>query len=872
MPKVQCPGCGKEQELVYPLRESKKLCLRCNETFVISSESLQFSPEELAERAKQATRTQDLKAAFTTAEHLTPDSETAPPSSDPWEERGSQTDAQPPGQLKRSALKRKKTSGKGADPASNGNGDARSPYEDLAGGESDPEGLDENEARPIPKVVWVLLVGGLAAVGAAVYFFFGGFSNEQPKMKMAALPSQPSPAPSRPEPKDKEKSPKAKGEEAAKSSSQENHVEEGDAPKPSSQGTSTPAQSPSKPNAPTVKISAARLAAELASDGDQAKKKYEKKIIQVSGLFDRWADPRSPRGIFAVEGPVISFVLPKLVLARQARAELQKGRPVTVRGRFSATPSAPSPLPPTAAEGNGTPPSSPAGEGKTTAAPPSALPPAGKDGKAGDFFLQDAEILPLSPPADDIYLGKEIELNGHIIAVLPTGDKSEYPTLKLERDTSSLVDIDCLFPKSDEQELKKLMVGSFVTLSATCSGRASRGKDQYVVRFDNCRLIYTTAPMSPQIPRLAATQVLKDYEEDLRTALSPTPDFDPNAKTIAAAQLAKEFKQDSKSFEKNYRNKILVVTGKLYRKGDRNVTLDTGQTDNPLKIECYFSKQAFQQLGDGQDLIVRGLCNGLTYGQTLRLDNCESLNSGAKVDSPRLTVDFLPCKPGSVLIYDLATLPAESKGPPLVFRKVFTWTEGGIMERTITHVGRLPKGSSLSDPDAFKDWISAKTTKRYSQSELPFHTRIYGGFIEIGQEFIGPDGQSVVWEPVMKLGVKKGESWEWTRGTIRHQCKLVDIQQQENTGERSAAEDLLQKMPTTRSTATIRESITDIKRPDVYREIRHVFVKDVGEVEREEATRLPSGQMKIGSLMRLTEGRTQKSEMKSKKAEIRNQK
>jgi hypothetical protein len=124
----------------------------------------------------------------------------------------------------------------------------------------------------------------------------------------------------------------------------------------------------------------------------------------------------------------------------------------------------------------------------------------------------------------------------------------------------------------------------------------------------------------------------------------------------------------------------------------------------------------------------------------------------------------------------------------------------------------------------------------------------------------------------MKLGVKKGESWEWTRGTIRHQCKLVDIQQQENTGERSAAEDLLQKMPTTRSTATIRESITDIKRPDVYREIRHVFVKDVGEVEREEATRLPSGQMKIGSLMRLTEGRTQKSEMKSKKAEIRNQK
>src|SRR4029077_11203157 len=128
----------------------------------------------------------------------------------------------------------------------------------------------------------------------------------------------------------------------------------------------------------------------------------------------------------------------------------------------------------------------------------------GKEGKTGDYYLQDAEILPVSPPADELYLGKEIELSGHVVALILMSDKSEYPTIKLERPTDSLVDIDCLFPKSDEPELKKLLPGSFVTISSTCSGRVTHGKDQNHVRFDNCRLISTTGPTSPQVSRLPA--------------------------------------------------------------------------------------------------------------------------------------------------------------------------------------------------------------------------------------------------------------------------------------------------------------------------------------------------------------------------------
>jgi tRNA_anti-like len=867
MPRVQCPGCGKEHELAVPFREPKKFCLRCNEAFVVSPENLHYSSSELAERARPGAKTRVLKENSGFDENETSDENDT---SDIGIQPEPDHEIEPASRLRTSARKRKKQASKEFDEDHNGHGkDHSSPYEDLAEeDESDPRAARENKAHSLPKIVWVLLAGGLAAVGVAVYFFVIAPPNQQPKMKVAALPSQPVTAPTPPDSKDKDKS----LHEAAKSE---------DSPiLPEASSSSPPAKTETlKPEAPAIKISAARLADEWTMDADLAKKKYESKLLQVTGLFDRWVDAKSPRGLFAVEGPAICFVLPKLVAARKARAELLQGRPITVKGRFSTTP--PPPFPPSPIDGEGRPSgtpqsadspaaqegtltSPPAGEGKTKEAPSSPIagedkgagkptspgPPAagGKSrtiGGGGDFFLQDAEILPLSPPADALYLGKEMELSGHVIAVIPASENSEYPTLKLERETNCRVDNDCLFPKSDEAEVKKLTPGSFVTLSCTCSGRSLRRKDDYSVRFDNCHIIYTTAPASSQIARLPVIHVLRDYEEDLRTALPPAFDSDPNAKTMTAAQLAKEFKQDSKTFEKGYRNKILVVTGKLYRKGDRNVILETGQTDNPLRIQCFFTRQSFLKLENNPDHTIRGLCSGLTGGQTLRLDNCESLDTVAKVDQPRLTVDYLPSKPGQVLVYDLATHPMESKGAALAFRKVFTWTEGGIVERAITHAGRLPKGKNLTDPEVFKDWITLKTTKKYSQSEPPSRLRVFGGFIEIGQEFTSQEGQkSVSWEPVIKLGLKKGESWEWSRGSERHQCKVIDIELPD-AGGRGAA--------TRRSTATIREAITDLKRPDLYAEIRHVFVRNVGEVEREETARLPSGQMKVISLMRLAE-------------------
>jgi hypothetical protein len=41
--------------------------------------------------------------------------------------------------------------------------------------------------------------------------------------------------------------------------------------------------------------------------------------------------------------------------------------------------------------------------------------------------------------------------------------------------------------------------------------------------------------------------------------------------------------------------------------------------------------------------------------------------------------------------------------------------------------------------------------------------------------------------------------------------------------------------------------------PEKYLEIRHIYVRDVGEVERQESVRLVSGQIRVHSIMKLIE-------------------
>src|SRR5439155_5240886 len=193
-----------------------------------------------------------------------------------------------------------------------------------------------------------------------------------------------------------------------------------------------------------------------------------------------------------------------------------------------------------------------------------------------DMRLHGCELIPSAAPADERYLGKTLEIVGYVTAFFPMRDDREYPLLRLEHDTNGHVDIECVFPKADEAELRKVQPVRRVTLSAVCSGRNSPVPDRYLVRFDNCRLIYTTAPVPP-MRRLDAAQVVRDYEEDLRTALLPAMDMPPVAR-LGIAELEKEFLDDRNTPARKYSNRILAVTGSLSAQTPQVFVLESGNT------------------------------------------------------------------------------------------------------------------------------------------------------------------------------------------------------------------------------------------------------------------------------------------------------
>src|SRR5262249_51504672 len=112
---------------------------------------------------------------------------------------------------------------------------------------------------------------------------------------------------------------------------------------------------------------------------------------------------------------------------------------------------------------------------------------------AKNGVLIACELLPLNAPAEAKYKGKEIEIRGLARATLVADPERFFPTVILEPETNSRIDVDCVFRKTDADEISKIQPGAPLTIAGTCSGR-SRVADRFRVRIDNCQLVYTSAP------------------------------------------------------------------------------------------------------------------------------------------------------------------------------------------------------------------------------------------------------------------------------------------------------------------------------------------------------------------------------------------
>jgi hypothetical protein len=635
---------------------------------------------------------------------------------------------------------------------------------------------------------WVIVGGILGVVlllglGVGGYFLFGrGGKAKRPVAKGKTSNSKPV----------------AKGKTPQK---------EKDGKKEADKQAKAPPEGMKPKNSEPIRLAAGRLSVQLAAEPAATNRIFDTSLVEVTGLFDRLEKPKvapppkttpkadkkpgkpaappPDRVYFQTAGVPLFCEVSGTPAELKPWSGLRKGEPITVRGIHI------------------------------------------KDG-----LLRACKLMPLAAVADEQYRGRELEVSGVIDAVLAPGSAGvAYPTVRLEGETFGQVKVDCLFRKDEEALVRKLPVGSEVTLRGTCNGR-QRDKT-WVVRLDNCRVESSTGA-GTGVTRLPAPALARAYEEDLRPA--PLPEWGKEDRlpgTLTVAQLDGEYRAGREAMEARYRYRILTVTGRLMARQDRAVVLESKDTDQPLKVECRFDRHAFALVDiAGPEPVLRGLCTRVAGG-LLRLDNAEVvLPPGAKRDLRQVTADFLPHPVGRVLVYDIVDFPLKGNKTPTVKRYRWLILKDRITS-VLTHQGKLPGPSMLdaADPGA---WFKDPRTKAVG---LPGPILLYrqaGGFAERGQVAgIGRLARTA-WAPFLKIGARTDDRWSWEREQTQHVFRVAGF------GERHG-----------QPTVTIVEKVMSTLDGQARREITHVYVKGLGEVERREVIPLAGKEQRRCSEMRL---------------------
>ncbi len=554
-------------------------------------------------------------------------------------------------------------------------------------------------------------------------------------------------------------------------------------PKPPSKPAAPPAtqKAPEKPappplvtKTPEVSIAATRLSAELAADAAAANAKYKDKWIEVSGLFDkvdqRQAGPPPARShaFFAAEGgPAVSCDLVGSLTEANRWKRIPQGQPFTARGTYRA-----------------------------------------------DGVLTGCELVPLAAPADARYKGQPVEITGAVESLILPDRRQPFPGLRLERDVDAIAQLECYFRADALDEVNRLQPTDLVTVRGTCGGRGTKPGD-YTIRMDNCELVYTSAPAAPAVRR-DVVAFLREYEEDLRPFYLPAPGAEPRVEeTLSLSRLNRELAGDAAAAAAKYGNKLVTVSGKLLQRGDREVILHSGNTDEPLRVACSFNRVNFEDVNPRLDQVIRGRWVGMD-DKMLRLVCCESADPNAPRDPRRITPDHLPHVADRQLTYDVAEYPFAPRKDGPVVRVVQFQREGERTETVVTHTGQLV-GKSLFEDGAAK-WVEQKKTTREVRVAGPtYRQRIVGTFIEVGTTVLKDRREDVVWDKVLKVGARTGDSWKWTRAGATHEFTVERFDEEGG-----------------RSRVVVKEVISSPL--DLHNRIekQHVYAREVGEVEEHE--------------------------------------
>jgi hypothetical protein len=365
----------------------------------------------------------------------------------------------------------------------------------------------------------------------------------------------------------------------------------------------------------------------------------------------------------------------------------------------------------------------------------------------------EATVELTDSPAQRAYAGKSVYLEGAIVraVIAPTGS-APYPSLVLEpHATDSKISVTCCFKVSDLADVMKLKTGQKVDVRGRCSGRTFSA-----VRLDNCSLATPENAPGAEVIRLPANAFFTEYEADLLAAPRVNP-RDPALELlpVTAEGLGHAYQVDPRSANITYRNKAVQLSGYVKERhaATRMLVLQCG-TDTTFSVAAIFSPAAFDALTDEKTLVIRGVCSGLVGGY-VRIESAEYAEAAIGSAALRTDVEFLPYRLGKEYIVDQV---APGRGKESQIKRMAIRFNGNEQIHVIVQKsGTIPGNTLFRDPAPEPKWNA------YAAKFPPLgrHHRINDGVVEIGQPVVLGDKKEVTefWEPVLKSGLKRGQSW-----------------------------------------------------------------------------------------------------------------
>ncbi len=361
--------------------------------------------------------------------------------------------------------------------------------------------------------------------------------------------------------------------------------------------------------------------------------------------------------------------------------------------------------------------------------------------------LIESEVLAANSPADAEFKDKVIEIIGIVAQASSDEDVERNPTVILAAATTDCpISVSCEFPRPALEKIAKLRQGERMAIRGECEGRVFRN-----VRLRNCSLVGPDDPPDSACPRITSNQFFAAYEKDLL----PSPRLSPNSSAISvsAEQLSNAFTANIKQANHSYRYHLLQISGRIVeRRADmRTVLLETRANDR-YKIAVTFTPAKFALLFNDKDVQIRGVCVGVRDSKFIRIENAELLNV-----EPRLVADYLPFQSGRNLLYESLT-PNKLKDNLITQLRVHM---GGtdLITTTAIRSGTYPGGTLLGDSLLQPKWLKDLTKQKTPPVPLTTQRRVKDDTIEIRAIPAPPLQPSPWWDPVLKLGCKKGDSW-----------------------------------------------------------------------------------------------------------------